>query len=134
MDQPVSAAGAALSVLVVDDEPGMPEVISAMLCMKGHRVATATNGLRALVSARATRYELVISDYMMPGMHGGELFTALRQEMKHPFSFILMSVLSEREVRRFCPDCHGFLRKPFGPEGLVQAVETARKALRPTAC
>lgn len=133
MDQSVSATRAALSVLVVDDEPGIPEVVSAMLSSDGHTVATAADGARALMLARATPYQLVISDYMMPGMHGGELFTAMRQEMKHPFWFILMSVLSEREVRRFCPDCHAFLRKPFGPEGLSKAVEAGRKGLRPAA-
>ena len=83
MNQSPSAAGAALSVLVVDDEPGIPEVLSAMLNMNGHTVATATSGAPALVLARTTPYEFIISDCMMPGMHGGELYIALRQEMKH---------------------------------------------------
>ena len=132
MNQSPSAAGAALSVLVVDDEPGIPEVLSAMLSMNDHTVATATSGAHALVLARTTPYEFIISDCMMPGMHGGELYIALRQEMKHRFWFILMSVLSEREVRRYCPEFHAFLQKPFGPEILLEAMEVGRKGLRPT--
>jgi two-component system OmpR family response regulator len=125
-----SVTAAALSVIVVDDEPDIPEVVSATLRMHGHTVAIATSGVRALTLARSTPYELVISDCMMPGMHGGQLFSALSQEFRHPFWFILMSGLSEREVRRLCPDCHAFLQKPFQLETLIGAVETGRKALR----
>lgn len=130
MNQPSTAAGAGVCVLVVDDEPGIPEVISAMLSVDGHRVTTATGGAHALVLARAARYELIISDCTMPTMHGGELFAALRREMKHPFWFILMSVLSEREARHLCPGVHAFMQKPFGAQSLAAAVQAGRNALR----
>ena len=130
MNQSLSAANASLTVLVVDDEPGIPEVISAMLSSGGHRVTTAIDGVHALILARASRYELIISDYKMPRMHGGELFAALRSELKHPFWFILMSVVSEREARALCPEVHAFLQKPFQLAELLNVVKTGGDTLR----
>src|ERR671918_19732 len=62
------------SVLVVDDEPIIREVLSRYLTHAGFEVATAGDGRRALEAIRADRPDVVILDLMLPGLDGLEVF------------------------------------------------------------
>lgn len=68
----------AVTILVVDDEPGILQGISRFLEMEGFRVLQATNGLRALDQLSQTRCDLVITDLMMPYMDGERLIRRIR--------------------------------------------------------
>jgi two-component system cell cycle response regulator CpdR len=104
----------ARTVLVVDDEPLVLEVIATMLEDLGCRVVTATTAIEAL-SKLSAEISILITDVNMPGMSGYELAeTASRKR-----SGLQVIVLSGRET-----DGHGFpiLRKPFAQEDLQRTM------------
>src|ERR671925_113712 len=66
------------TILVVEDEPDIRELIAFNLERSGHRVVHATNGERALELMREELPHLVLIDWMLPGMSGIELARSLR--------------------------------------------------------
>jgi CheY-like chemotaxis protein len=106
----------ARTVLVVDDEPLVLEVIATMLEDLGCRVVTATTAVEALSKLSADQQiSILITDVNMPGMSGYELAEAASRKR----SGLQVIVLSGRET-----DGHGFpiLRKPFAQEDLSRTM------------
>jgi CheY-like chemotaxis protein len=66
-------------ILVVDDEPGIREVMAALLYEAGYEVNTAVDGLDALVQMRSTIPDVIISDLNMPQMSGFEFLSVVRR-------------------------------------------------------
>jgi two-component system response regulator MprA len=70
----------AKSVLVVDDEQDLRDMLRFALMADGYQVATAANGVEALESIRINQPQAVLLDLMMPRMTGYEVVEALRSE------------------------------------------------------
>ena len=68
-----------LHVLVVDDEPGVREVLVQYLCLDGHTVATASNGREGLERFFQETFDVVVTDYAMPELFGDKLAEAIKQ-------------------------------------------------------
>jgi len=66
-------------LLIVDDEPGIVDVLQEVLRSSGYRVDTASNGAEALDRIASQDYDLVISDLCMPEMNGEKLHAAIRE-------------------------------------------------------
>lgn len=113
----------ALTVLVADDDVDMRLYLAT--CMRGlglgiGTVIEAANGRDALVLARAHRFDLVVSDVMMPGLDGLALCRALKADpATASVPFLLVS--GETHAPAACAD--GFLAKPFNAAGLRAHVE-----------
>jgi|SRR3954467_10821088 CheY-like chemotaxis protein len=74
--------GGALStrrILVVDDEPFVCDAVKLMLEFDGHTVETASHGKEALEVFQKSKFDLVITDWKMPGMSGDQLADAVKQ-------------------------------------------------------
>jgi CheY-like chemotaxis protein len=117
-----------LSILVVDDHPIMREVVCQILEDAGHHVRDAGDGAEALRVVATTRFDLVVTDIVMPEMDGIELIGELGR--RHPeIRVIAMSGGGERFpmrdglaiARRLGAGMT--LNKPFLPEQLIEAVE-----------
>ncbi len=65
-------------ILVVDDEPLVADAVRMMLTFEGHEVVTARNAQEALALFEPGKFDLVITDYAMPGMKGDELAAAIK--------------------------------------------------------
>jgi CheY-like chemotaxis protein len=68
-------------ILVVDDEPDVCETIKMVLEHDGHKVQTASSGSEALVLLEQSKFDLVSTDFSMPGMKGDELAAAIKQRL-----------------------------------------------------
>jgi len=102
------------TILVVDDEFGIGELLEALLQDDGHRVLTAMNGRHALERMAEAKPDLVISDLMMPVMDGGALLRAMRDTAEfRETPFMLMCALPESSVTDRIEGYDAFLRKPF---------------------
>lgn len=112
-------------VLIVEDEYGNAEILQLLLEAEGYRVAVATNGKQALEILRnGEKPSLVLSDFMMPVMNGGELGVAIRQDPAlSQIPFIFMSGTSEDVVRRAFDDYDALLAKPYELDTLVAIVK-----------
>jgi CheY-like chemotaxis protein len=110
-------------ILVVDDEPYVCEAIKMVLELEGHEVATTDNGNAALTLHSKGPFDLVVTDYSMPGMKGDELAAALRA--RNPDQRILMvTAYVERLTSEGTPLQHvdDLVAKPFRLEDIRDAV------------
>jgi PAS domain S-box-containing protein len=115
---------APVSVLVIDDDPDVRAFIAATLEEEGYRVRQASDGREGLTALDRELPELVVLDFIMPGLSGAEV--ARKILAKHPRQPILfVSGYSETEaVKRTAPDAP-LLAKPFRAEVLQRAVRRA---------
>lgn len=112
------------SILVVDDEFGIAQLLQEVLEDEGHEVVLATNGRQALEKALQSLPDLVITDFMMPILDGAGLITALRlQPSLQGIPVILMSAVSEATAVDLCLGYDRFLRKPFRIVQVIDLVE-----------
>ncbi len=112
------------TILVVDDEFGIGELLEALLEDDGHRVLTAMNGRHALERLADTRPDLVISDLMMPVMDGAALLRAMREDPELcDVPFVLMCALPEALIADRIGGYDAFLRKPFKLAQITSLVE-----------
>ena len=110
------------TVLVVDDDAGVRQLVVMILQRNGHNVLWASNGLEALMvySSYRSHLDLVLTDVDMPEMNGIELATRIRA--RDPSKRILLM------SGRAWDDPKGLgngpmLSKPFLPDQLIAAVE-----------
>lgn len=112
-------------ILIVEDEYGNAEILQLLLEAEGYRVAIASNGKQALEIIRSgEKPSLILTDFMMPIMNGGELGQIISQDeaLKH-IPFVFMSATSEDIVRRVFQGYDEFLVKPFDLDTLLVAVK-----------
>ena len=74
-----SGSDAKYSVLVVDDNESVREVLTIMLSRRGHRCESASNGIEAMQKVKQSNFDAVITDLQMPEMDGIVLTRELRQ-------------------------------------------------------
>ena len=92
---PQKAAG--LCVLIVDDSRAQRRILAVQLARWGYRVAEADSGELALAMCKAERFDIVLSDWMMPGMTGLDLCQAFRALPREGYGyFILLTSKSEK--------------------------------------
>ncbi len=113
------------TILFVDDELTIIEVMQDILEALGYRVLTAGSGEEAvnIYDAKKEEIDLVILDVIMPGMGGKETFNALRERNPH-VKVILSSGYSMNQVAKEIMDKGGqaFIQKPFNIETISQKV------------
>lgn len=112
------------TVLVVEDEFGIAELLDAVLTEEGYQVVTAMNGRDGLELLARERPVLVISDYMMPVMDGAILLTRIRADPAlQGIPVVMMSSMTEAAIAQRCTGYTAFLRKPFKLFELLDVVE-----------
>lgn len=117
------------TILVIDDELGATEVLVAALEDEGYRVLCAGNGRHGLDCLQAASVDLVILDYMMPLMDGAAMGQAMKADPAlADIPIIMMSAVSEPQLRVNFAGYTAFLRKPFRATALLELV---RKVLQP---
>ena len=112
------------SILVIDDDPDVRAFIAESLSDFGYSVRTAVDGKAGLAAFAEARPDVVILDYAMPGLAGGEVAARiLKLVPRQPILFV--SGYSESEaISRAAPRAR-MLAKPFRPDALDAAVREA---------
>lgn len=105
-------------ILIVDDDPFACKSIELVLSIDGHSVTEARNGKEALALIAERPFDLVLLDFFMPGMHGGEV--ARRMKQIAPSLPILMITACREKLIGFdrSGNINGVLSKPFEVEEL----------------
>jgi CheY-like chemotaxis protein len=113
-----------LSVLVIDDDPDVRDFIAATLEEQGYSVSHASDGRDGIKLFEQVQPDLVIVDFIMPGLSGADVARKIREKIAdQPILFV--SGYSETDaVKRTAPDAP-LLTKPFRAEALHKAVRGA---------
>ncbi|MGZ4182075.1 MAG: winged helix-turn-helix domain-containing protein [Solirubrobacteraceae bacterium] len=113
------------SVLVVDAEPTIAEVVARYLERAGYRTRVAGDGVEAIAAAAELRPDLVVLDLMLPGLDGLEVMRRLREQDRDRIAVILLTAKGEESDRvvglRLGAD--DYVVKPFSPAELVARVD-----------
>ena len=114
------------SILVVDDEPVILDLMIDVLRLSGHRVDTASNGDEACRKVRSGPYDLIITDVRMPEMNGIELYRnvmELRPELRGKFIFVTGDLI-DKDVLDFLAEVNApTLPKPIDIRRVTKAVD-----------
>lgn len=122
------------TILVVDDEEEILELVSYNLTKAGFRVTCVSSGGEAVKAARTLCPDLVVLDLMLPGLDGLEVCTLLKNDPKTKDSAVIMLTARGEEsdvVRGLELGADDYVTKPFSPRILlarVQAVLRRREA------
>jgi two-component system, OmpR family, response regulator ResD len=132
---PDMATGTRGSVLVVDDEPTIVEVVARYMARAGYATREAFDGPGALAAVREQRPDLVVLDVMLPGFDGIEVMRQLHELPGDPIAVILLTARAEESdrligLRRGADD---YVVKPFSPAELVARVEAVLRRGAPRA-
>jgi hypothetical protein len=116
-DQPASA-----TVLVIDDDPVVRELIARWLFRDGLCIETASSGSEGLAQAKALHPDAIILDVMMPGMDGWSVLTAIKSDPTiADIPVIMMTIVDEKEMG-FSLGATDYLTKPINPHRLLSIV------------
>ena len=111
-------------ILIVDDEPFNLDVLEQELTDLGYAVERASEGAQALSEVDKLAPELVLLDYLMPGMNGIEVLHAIRKTHKDlPVVIVTAHGSIELAVEAIKAGADDFITKPFDPEHLALVVK-----------
>jgi two-component system, OmpR family, alkaline phosphatase synthesis response regulator PhoP len=122
MSMQSSSALPTVTVLVIDDEQRLRELVRSYLEREGFRVLEAADGLTAVELARAEQPDLLVLDLMLPGIDGLEVCRQLRGFSD---AYVLMLTAKAEEIDRVIGlevGADDYLTKPFSPRELVARV------------
>ncbi|MCP5039229.1 MAG: fused response regulator/phosphatase [Rhodobacteraceae bacterium] len=120
-------------VLVVDDSRAQRMLLSRSLTRQGYQVCEAGSGEAALAACQAEEYDLVLSDWMMPGMDGIEFCRAFRNLPRENYGyFILLTSKTEKGsvARGLDVGADDFLTKPVKSDELLARINAGDRILR----
>ena len=130
-----------VTVLVADDDPKLLKMLGRTLAYEGCRVLSATNGREALLQVEAQHPDVIVLDWLMPGLSGVEVTSRLRAA--HDETLILMLTARdaiEDRVEGLESGADDYLVKPFAPAELLARIHAllrrsdAAKIDRPLVC
>jgi DNA-binding response OmpR family regulator len=110
------------TVLVVDDEARLVNLVKAYLEQGGFRVVTAKNGREAIFVARQEKPDLILLDIMMPEMDGHEFMRIHRQERPTPIILLTAKVEEDDKIIGLELGADDYITKPFSPRELLARV------------
>lgn len=122
-----------ITILLVDDEPDILEIVSYNLSAEGYRVITARNGVEGVKKAKKEKPELIVLDVMMPEMDGIEACEQIRKipELKNTIvTFLTARGEDYSQVAGFDAGADDYITKPIKPKVLVSKVKALLRRLK----
>ncbi|KMY23734.1 two-component system, OmpR family, response regulator [Actinobaculum suis] len=120
------------TILVVDDEPSLRELLSASLHFAGFEVLTAADGQEALAHQQNQSIDLVVLDIMMPGMDGFEVLRRMRErDSDLPVLFLTARDDVKDKVQGLTIGGDDYITKPFSLEEVVARIRAVLRRSNP---
>ncbi|MCB1889395.1 MAG: phosphate regulon transcriptional regulator PhoB [Rhodocyclaceae bacterium] len=124
------------TILIVEDEPAIQELLSATLTRAGHQVIRADDGESAQRLLREALPDLVLLDWMLPGVSGMDLARRLRaEERTRSIPIIMLTARGEEQdkVSGLEVGADDYVTKPFSPRELVARIKAVLRRRAPQA-
>jgi CheY-like chemotaxis protein/two-component sensor histidine kinase len=131
----IQTGSSPMKILIVEDRPENAAILEENLTAQGYDVAQASNGLEALKKVRADKFDLVISDLLMPEMDGYQLTHAIKtdERLKELPILIYTATYTDEKDKALALSlgANGFILKPAETEAFMKLVgETIARATR----
>ncbi len=110
------------TILVVDDEPKLVDVVRAYLENDGYRVVSASDGREALVQFHQAQPDLIILDLMLPEIDGLEVCRRIRRESQVPIIMLTARAEEVDELLGLELGADDYITKPFSPRAILARV------------
>ena len=107
------------SILIVEDEKRLRDLLRDYLLKEGYRVDLAAHGEEGLSMALAKDYDLILLDIMMPFMDGFDLLKELRKKKATRVFYLTAKAMDEDSMKAYEMGADDFIAKPFSPKVLV---------------
>jgi DNA-binding response OmpR family regulator len=118
-----------MRILVVEDEPGISGFLKQGLEEESYAVDVAENGKTGLDLALSGNYDLLLLDWMLPGLSGIDLCRAFRKEHKDtPIIFLTAKDTTDETVFGLQAGANDYIKKPFHFEELLERVRVQLRA------
>jgi DNA-binding response OmpR family regulator len=120
--------GTRFTVLIVDDEPAIRNILARILSNKGHKAQAVSSGKAALAMLQNKGYDLLVADLKMSGISGIDLYEFLRNEcpeMAARTVFITGDTVTEETSAFLNSTGRPYLAKPFTPIEFLNTIDTA---------
>ena len=119
------------TILVVDDEPNIREVVGLYLRREGHTVIEASDGESAVRLARQHTFDLVVLDLMLPKLSGLEVCRRLQSDRRTPVIMLTAKSDENDRIIGLGVGADDYIVKPFSPRELVARVEAVLRRVAP---
>ncbi len=122
------------AILVVEDEPGIQEVLKFNLAQHGYEVGVASDGESALSLLRGAMPDLVLLDWMLPGMSGIEVARRIRNDARlKAIPIIMLTARAEErdKVQGLDLGADDYITKPFSPHELLARIKAVLRRRAP---
>ncbi|MER3451135.1 MAG: DNA-binding response regulator [Thermus sp.] len=110
-------------ILLIEDDPGIAELLSLELKEAGFQVDWAETGMRGLVRLREARPDLVILDLGLPDLDGAEVARRIRATSDIPILVLTAQDAVDRKVSLLLEGADDYLVKPFHPQELLARIQ-----------
>ncbi|MBD2084726.1 response regulator [Coleofasciculus sp. FACHB-542] len=112
------------TILVVDDEASIRELLTQQLEAEGYIVRQAKDGMDAITQVKKEHPDLIILDVMMPAMNGFDVAAVLKNDPETTtIPIIILSIIEDKD-RGYCLGIDRYLAKPINQEELLNAIES----------
>jgi DNA-binding response OmpR family regulator len=121
------------TILVVDDERKIRDLVSSYLAAEGYSVLTADTGQGALELALRARPDVIVLDLMLPDLSGEEVTRSLREASDVPILMLTAKAAEDDRVAGLRLGADDYLVKPFSPRELAARIEAILRRTKGTA-
>ncbi len=119
------------TVLVVDDDKKIADLVSLYLKKEGYSVLIAYDGQEALDLARRKAPDLIVLDLLLPGLDGMEVCQRLRAESRVPIIMLTARSTDEDKLLGLDLGADDYVTKPFNPRELVARIRAVLRRVAP---
>ncbi len=118
------------TILVVDDERKIRDLVRSYLEAEGYSVLTADSGQTALEIALRVRPDVIVLDLMLPDISGEEVTRALRETSDVPILMLTAKATEDDRVSGLRLGADDYLAKPFSPRELAARIEAILRRIK----
>ncbi|OOC61864.1 response regulator transcription factor [Paenibacillus ihbetae] len=111
------------TILIIDDEPNIREVLVSYLQREQYRTLEAANGKEGLEHLRDERIDLIILDLMLPDMEGEQLCASIRSFSPVPVLMLTAKSAASSRLKGFSSGADDYVLKPFDPREVLARVK-----------
>jgi DNA-binding NtrC family response regulator len=121
------------NILIVDDQEGILETLSAILEEKGYRTDTAKTGREAIEKSKTNFYNVALLDIKLPDIEGTKLLTKIEETSPRMVKIMITGYASlENAMEALNLGADAYIMKPLDPENLLKVINEKLKAQKET--